>query len=129
VIVAAPEVDSDVFAAAVARLRPLAGRFTLYVSSNDIALAASRRLAGDYPRAGESGPGMVVLADMDTVDASAAGGDMFGHEYFGESATVLNDIRLLLRDGAGAAERPRLERDFYLGRGYWRLPPPAAPEF
>lgn len=127
VIFAAPDVDSDIFAAALTRLRPLAERFTLYVSSNDVALSASRRLAGDHPRAGESGPGMVVIADIDTVDASAAGGDLLGHEYFGESGPVLNDIRLLLRDGAGAAERPGLERDFYLGRSYWRLPPPAAP--
>jgi esterase/lipase superfamily enzyme len=128
VIFAAPDVDSDIFAAAMPRLRPLAGRFTLYVSSSDIALATSRRLAGDHPRAGESGPGMVVIADMDTVDASAVGDDLFGHEYFGDSAPVLNDIRLLLRDGAGAAERPRLERDFHLGRSYWRLLPPASPE-
>ena len=128
VIFAAPDVDSDIFATSVARLRPLVGRFTLYVSSNDVALATSRRLAGDHPRAGESGPGMVVIADMDTVDASAVGDDLFGHEYFGESAPVLNDIRLLLRDGDGAAERPRLERDFHLGRSYWRLLPSAAPE-
>jgi len=127
VIFAAPDVDSDIFAAAVARLRPLVGRFTLYVSGGDVALATSRRLAGDHPRAGESGRGMVVMADLDTVDASAVGDDLFGHEYFGESAPVLNDIRLLLRDGAGAAERPRLERAFHLGRSYWRLLPPAAP--
>ncbi len=128
VIFAAPDVDSEIFAAAMPRLRPLAGRFTLYVSSNDVALATSKKLAGGHPRAGESGVGMVVIADMDTVDASAVGDDLFGHEYFGESAPVLNDIRLLLRDGAGAAERPGLVRDFYLGRSYWRLLPPATPE-
>lgn len=128
VIFAAPDVDSDIFAAAMPRLRPLAGRFTLYVSSNDVALATSRRLAGDHPRAGESGRGMVVIADMDTVDASAVGDGLFGHEYFGESAPVLNDIRLLLRDNSGAAERPRLVRHFHLGRSYWRLLPPATPD-
>ena len=128
VIFAAPDVDSDIFATAVLRLRPLAGRFTLYVSGSDVALSTSRRLAGDHPRAGESGAGMVVIADMDTVDASAVDDDLFGHEYFGESGPVLNDIRLLLHDGAGAAERPRLERDFHLGRSYWRLLPPVAPE-
>lgn len=128
VIFAAPDVDSDIFAAAVPRLRPLAGRFTLYVSGSDVALATSRKLAGDHPRAGESGAGMVVIPGMDTVDASAVGDDLFGHEYFGESAPVLNDIRLLLRDGDGAAERPGLERDFHLGRSYWRLLAPPAPE-
>jgi esterase/lipase superfamily enzyme len=127
VIFAAPDVDAEIFAAAVPHIRPLADRFTLYVSSSDIALATSKKLAGGHLRAGESGPGMVVIADMDTVDASAVGDDLFGHEYFGESAPVLNDIRLLLRDGDGAAERPRLVRDFHLGRSYWRLlPPPAA---
>lgn len=125
VIFAAPDVDTEIFAAAVPRLRPLARRFTLYVSSSDIALATSRRLAGGHPRAGESGAGMVVIAGMDTVDASEAGGDLLGHEYFGESGPVLNDIRLLLDDGPGAADRPRLARHFHRGRSYWRLLPPA----
>jgi esterase/lipase superfamily enzyme len=128
VIFAAPDVDSDIFATAVLRLRPLAGRFTLYVSGSDVALSTARRLAGDHPRAGESGAGMVVIADMDTVDASAVGDDLFGHEYFGESGPVLNDIRLLLEEGAGAADRPSLTREFHLGRSYWRLLPPVAPE-
>jgi hypothetical protein len=60
---------------------------------------------------------------MDTVDASAVRDDLFGHEYFGESIPVLNDIRLLLRDGAGAAERPRMVQNYHLGRTYWRLLP------
>jgi esterase/lipase superfamily enzyme len=128
VIFAAPDVDSEIFSSAIERLQPLAERFTLYVSANDFALATSRKLAGDHPRAGESGKGMVVIAGLDTVDTSAVGDDLFGHEYLGDSAPVLDDIRTLLRDHAGAADRPGLQRDFYLGRSYWRLEaPPALP--
>jgi esterase/lipase superfamily enzyme len=126
VIFAAPDVDSEIFKTAIERLQPLAERFSLYVSSNDIALATSRYLAGDHPRAGESGKGMVVIADLDTIDASAVGDDLFGHEYFGESGPVLDDIRLLLQDGAGPGQRPHLNREFYLGRSYWRLAPQTA---
>jgi esterase/lipase superfamily enzyme len=127
VIFAAPDVDSEIFSSAMKRLQPLAERFTLYVSANDLALATSRKLAGDHPRAGESGKGMVVIAGLDTVDASAVGDDLFGHEYLGDSAPVLDDIRLLLHDHAGAADRPGLRRDFYLGRSYWHLLATATP--
>lgn len=128
VIFAAPDVDADVFVASAPRLQPLAGRFTLYASDRDMAMIASRYRLGGHQRAGEIGEAIVVVDGMDTVDASAVRDDLFGHEYFGESRPVLNDIRVLLRDGAGAAERPRLERDFHLGRSYWRLLPPAGKE-
>jgi len=128
VIFAAPDVDADIFAASAPRLQPLASRFTLYASDSDMAMAAAQRVAGGYPRAGESGPAIVVVAGMDTVDASAVRDDLFGHEYFGESRPVLDDIRLLLRDGAAAADRPGMVRGSHHGRGYWRLLPAAAPE-
>ena len=127
VIFAAPDVDADIFAASVPRLQPLAGRFTLYASDSDMAMSAARRASGGYPRAGDSSEAIVVVAGMDTVDASAVRDDLVGHEYFGESTPVLDDIRLLLRDGAGAADRPRMVQDWRLGRSYWRLLPPAGP--
>jgi esterase/lipase superfamily enzyme len=123
VVFAAADVDADIFNASAPRLQPLAGRFTLYASDSDMAMAAARDAAGGYPRAGEIGEAIVVVAGMDTVDASAVRDDLFGHEYFGESIPVLNDIRLLLRDGAGAAERPRMVQNYHLGRTYWRLLP------
>jgi len=124
VIFAAPDVDADIFAATVRRLMPLARRFTLYVSDSDMAMAAARSVAGGYPRAGDSKTGIVVLPGMDTVDTSAVRDDLVGHEYFGESTPVLDDIRLLLRDGTGAATRPRMERASDASLGYWRLLPP-----
>jgi esterase/lipase superfamily enzyme len=124
VIFAAPDVDSDIFAESVPRLQPLARRFTLYASDSDMAMLAARRASGGYPRAGDSSTGAVVLPGMDTVDASAVRDDLFGHEYFGESPPVLDDIRLLLRAGVAAADRPRMARASHRGRSYWRLLPP-----
>ncbi len=124
VILAAPDVDADIFTASAPRLQPLAGRFTLYASDSDMAMIAARHRAGGHPRAGESGEAIVVVDGMDTVDASAVRDDLFGHEYFGESRPVLNDIGLLLRDGAAAADRPRMAPQFRPGRSYWRLLPP-----
>jgi len=124
VIFAAPDVDAAIFAQTARRLLPVASRFTLYASDSDMAMAAARSVAGGYPRAGDSGSGIVVLPGMDTVDASAVRDDIFGHEYFGESAPVLDDMRLLLTDGTGAAARPRMERRAHGGLIYWRLLPP-----
>ncbi|UCH73470.1 MAG: alpha/beta fold hydrolase [Rhodospirillales bacterium] len=125
VIFAAPDVDADIFARTARRLLPLARRFTLYASDSDMAMAAARSAAGGYPRAGDSKSGIVVLPGMDTVDASAVRDDLFGHEYFGESTPVLDDMRILLRDGTGAAMRPRMQRDSHRGSVFWRLLPPA----
>jgi esterase/lipase superfamily enzyme len=126
VIFAAPDVDADIFVVSAPRLQPLAGRFTLYAADSDMAMIAARHRAGGHPRAGESGEAIVVVDGMDTVDASAVRDDLFGHEYFGESRPVLNDIRVLLRDGAGAADRPRMVWISQFGRSYWRLLPPGS---
>jgi esterase/lipase superfamily enzyme len=125
VIFAAPDVDADIFVASAPRLQPLAGRFTVYASDSDMAMIAARHRAGGHPRAGESGAAIVVVPGMDTVDASAVRDDLFGHEYFGESRPVLEDIGLLLRDGAGAGDRPHMVRVSVPGRSYWRLLPPS----
>jgi len=54
VVLAAPDVDMDVFRMQVARLGPLAKRMTVYVSSDDYALRMSGRLFGDKVRAGDN---------------------------------------------------------------------------
>jgi len=51
-VMAAPDIDSDVFRSMVTRLRRAAKGLTLYVSSADRAMLASRIKAGGAPRAG-----------------------------------------------------------------------------
>lgn len=54
VVLAAPDVDMDVFRTQVARLGSLRSRMVVYASADDYALRISRRLFGDKMRAGEN---------------------------------------------------------------------------
>lgn len=98
IILAAPDIDADVFRRDVVPvLRLSATRVTLYVSEDDKALIASRLVHG-YERAGEK---PVIAANLDTVDTTGLGAQWFElfHSYFAETKRVLLDIkRLLLND-------------------------------
>lgn len=54
VILAAPDVDMDVFRTQIGRMGPLSSRFVLYASSDDKALRLSQFLFGGRTRAGEN---------------------------------------------------------------------------
>lgn len=97
VVLAAPDIDAEVFRdqiapAMVALKRPI----TLYASSKDRALAASQ-LVHRYPRAGEAGPAIVVVPGIDTIDASSRSTDFIGHSYFGDSDSILADMFYMFR--------------------------------
>lgn len=91
VVLAAPDVDMDVFRSQAARLGRLPGHMTVYVSRDDYALRMSRRLAGDKVRAGEN-------TDLDQFHrlgirahdlSNVAGGVGRNHgKAFGDAATL-----------------------------------------
>ncbi len=87
VVFVAPDVDRDTFLGLVPRFAGRAERFTLYNSSRDRALQASR-IVHSRPRAGESGAepidGIDVIDANDAVDTTSA---------------ILNDLASLLRQG------------------------------
>lgn len=123
VVFAAPDFDGDTFRNLAARLARKAQRCTLYASSQDRALQLSRRYRSNLSRAGESGPDLVVVPGIDTIDATAVRTSFLGHSYYGER-TVLDDIeRLISRDNPGPDERERLSRRDHGGLGYWELQP------
>ena len=93
---AAPDIDADLFKEMIRNFSPIAERITLYGSSKDWALSASRYLHGDAPRAGQGGGGMVVLKNVDSIDMSIAGDDMLAHNYFSNSNSALLDLATLL---------------------------------
>jgi esterase/lipase superfamily enzyme len=93
----APDIDAAEFEAGVPGILPRIVCTTLYASSEDFAITLSRRFHG-FPRAGESGDGIVVVDGVDTIDAtSVAGGN---HSYFAESRDVLSDIYALFNNGS-----------------------------
>jgi esterase/lipase superfamily enzyme len=104
VIFAAPDVDARVFRREILpRLRPHAAHITLYTSSDDDALRASRVVNG-AGRLGLGGDSLVVIDGMDTVDATRVTADVLGHTLFGNQS-FLADLAVLLAEGKTPAER------------------------
>ena len=95
VIFAAPDVDRGLFNAMLPTIRPLARRLTLYASEHDRALAASRKLHGSAPRAGQGGIDLISNPAIDAIDMSELGDDMLAHSYVSNDQSALLDISTL----------------------------------
>lgn len=109
VVLTAPDIDADVFKRDIApAITRTADRVTLYASSNDEALAISKRLHG-YPRAGESGKALVVVDGVDTIDVSNVDTSLVGHSYYGSNDTVLADLFYVLTEPKPCGQRRWLQ--------------------
>jgi esterase/lipase superfamily enzyme len=105
VILAAPDIDADVFRQQVLpALAAVPSPLTLYASSEDSALQVSKSVHG-YARAGESGSGLVVAPGVETIDASKVATSFIGHTYFAERRSALSDLYYLIKQHTRAAER------------------------
>jgi esterase/lipase superfamily enzyme len=121
----APDIDAALFRQAAGKIAASAARVTLYASSQDAALRAAQRIAG-YPRAGEGGPGVVVVPGIDTVDASSVPTSILGvgHSYYADNTTILSDLFALIR-GRRPDERFGLQPVSGAAGRYWRFRPAA----
>lgn len=119
IVMIAPDIDADVFRLDMApRLARTGIHVTVYASSNDRALMASKAFHG-YPRAGETGEGLVVVSGVETVDASDVSGGLLGHSYFAEDRRIMEDIFALLQTGQRANDRFGLKALESNGVRYW----------
>jgi len=124
IVLAAPDIDADVFRREIGpAILGKGPRVTLYASSNDKALMASRKVHGNYKRLGESGDGIVVMRDLDTVDASSVSTEFLGHSYFGDNTTVVSDLIYVIQKSLPPQERVRfaLEPVRAAVGQYWRF--------
>jgi esterase/lipase superfamily enzyme len=124
IVLAAPDIDADVFRREIGpAILGKGPRVTLYASSNDKALVASRKVHGNYKRLGESGDSIVVMRDLDTVDASNVSTEFLGHSYFGDSTTVMSDLIYVIQKSLPPQERVRFALESVrTGIGqYWRF--------
>lgn len=120
VVFAAPDVDARVFGREILPvIRQRAQGVTLYASSEDEALRASRVLNGVW-RLGLGGDSLTVLPGMTTVDATRVRGDLLGHTLFGNAA-LLSDLHAVLTEGRGPAERRLLQVRRSDGAVFWRF--------
>ncbi|KFG66587.1 alpha/beta hydrolase [Microvirga sp. BSC39] len=82
VVLAAPDIDIDLFARGLERLGPDAKKITVISSTNDRALAVSSRLAGGIVRAGAADRERLEALGVRVADASEFGGGIINHDLF-----------------------------------------------
>lgn len=106
VMLAAPDVDVDVFRGQIADMGERHPQFTLFVSQDDRALAVSRRVWGNIPRLGSIDPEKapykedlasenVTVIDLTKVRA----GDRLNHGKFAESPEIVQLIGARMAGG------------------------------
>lgn len=123
ILLTAPDIDAGHFLQLAQHFRRTGQRVTLYASSNDQALKASKKVHG-LPRAGDSSPDVVVLPGIDTIDVSAVDTSLLGHSYFGDNRSVLSDIFNLLRKREPPDRRHGLKKRVKTaGLVYWVFAP------
>lgn len=114
----APDVNVNEFRKLSAVFRQTSDdKATLYASNRDWALMASK-LFQSYPRAGQAGNGLLIMEQVDTIDASAVDTWIvgFGHDYFGRVEPVLSDLGGLINKDLAPPGRGLASRN-----GHWVL--------
>ena len=125
IVFAAPDIDADIFRQFAHEFWQNAehltlekSRFTLYASSKDKALKASKKVHG-YSRAGDTGAGIVIVKGVDTIDASEVDTSFMGHSYFGDNKSILADLFRLFKDGSPPNKRFCLRPREFNNLCYW----------
>jgi len=144
-IFAAPDVARAVFGQKIERIAPYADRVTVYVSSGDLALSASKVIRGGLPRMGELSdngePALIDNRKVHIIDATLNQswyqryfGGGYGHDYLSQAKPVLDDIKdILTGKRADDTQFPhernakRFQQRTYTGtqdKHYWKLAEP-----
>src|SRR5262245_40500409 len=122
-MLAAPDINEQIFREqiipALAAMRQT--RRTIYASSNDVALKASK-VAHDFRRVGDTTDGVLTFSGYDTIDATLAAPVIrsYGHSYVMDSPKVIEDIADTLLRRKPAAQR-RLDRQQAPPDSFWLL--------
>ncbi|MFO1169578.1 MAG: alpha/beta hydrolase [Hyphomicrobiaceae bacterium] len=121
IILAAPDIDAEIFKRDIAPYIVTATpTVTLYASSNDKALIASKEVHG-YARAGDSGSGLVIVNGVDTIDSTNAETDFVGHTYYASSKSIIADIFNLIHRRLRPDKRPGLKGVDEKDGRYWEF--------
>lgn len=107
IILAAPDVDRDVFLDLADHCVARATQTTLYASDSDLAVHASSRLH-EAARAGYYRP-YTVAEGIHTVAVPGFDVDLLGHAYFAKAEALLADMFDVMRRGEPPAGRQRIQ--------------------
>ncbi len=123
IILTAPDIDAEVFREQIApKIVQATDRITIYASSHDKALLASKTVNG-APRLGQGGRHLQQFPEyekIEVIDASDVDTSLFrmGHSYFSDKATILTDISKVLHG------YPTRQRDLLaIKKGAWEIKP------
>lgn len=118
IILAAPDIDQQVFGDLAIAYPKLSKRTTLYVSQKDKALEASA-WTHSFPRTGYAPP-VVTLPPIDTIEVTNVDVSILGHGYVAEAEHVIRDVASLLRADTPPGERKGLKAaKTEAGKGFW----------
>jgi esterase/lipase superfamily enzyme len=102
VVLAAPDIDMDVFSTAINHIGPLARKITVITATNDRALALSGQIAGGMTRVGAAEKATIERLGVRVIDASQAGWGIVNHDLFLWNADVQQMIRRSIDDATAA---------------------------
>jgi esterase/lipase superfamily enzyme len=122
ILLAAPDIDVDLFKALAVAYPKIAKRTTMYVSAKDRALEMSSWLQ-DSNRAGFTPP-VTVVDGIETIEVGAIDLTLLGHGYYAEAEAVLYDMKQLLDSDDPTVppeKRPRIEKRDRGGLTYWAI--------
>jgi esterase/lipase superfamily enzyme len=122
VFLAAPDIDVGVFKQLAAKFPSAADRVTLYASSKDEALIASKKFHKN-PRAGDTRTVITIVPRVDTIDATAVDTGLWGHSYYGDNRSILTDIFYAIREANPPDKRFGMQRAKSYGLTYWVFRP------
>ena len=124
IILAAPDIDASTFLPLAAAVAQSGRRTTLHASSEDAALKLSAQYQGDrgnYRRAGDTRPEILLAAGIDSVDATLVDTSLLGHSYYGSNRSILSDIHQLIGKNVPPDQRFGIETTGQPPKTYWRM--------
>ena len=123
-LLAAPDINAELFRGVIApKLAAMQGlRTTVYASSSDLALMASKVVHG-FQRVGETTGGVFVYPGIETIDASSASSSSraLGHSYVVDTPSVIGDIQSVVLNHASTKQRG-LTSTGTVPNVYWKFP-------
>jgi esterase/lipase superfamily enzyme len=98
IILAAPDLDIDVFSSSLAKMRSLAARITVLTSNDDRALAVVTSLSGG-PRVGGMQKTKLQAQGLKVIDTSGSGWGIINHDLFLSNSGVQKVIASAIEAG------------------------------
>lgn len=98
IVLAAPDIDIDVFSSSVRRIGSLAGRITVLTAANDRALGILNKLAGGIARVGTAEKERLEELGLRVIDASQFAGSGINHDLFLSNDKVREQVRRAIQE-------------------------------